>query len=328
MTQESSGGSTLLQATYGYDGLRVYKYGSVNNQYDYGSRYFLYDEEGNPVVELATTGMVFAYYTYGANGLSSRWQYGGYGDYFYEFDPQGSAVAQIQGHGAGVDWSLMFDAYGSGASSITTRGDPASSFGAQWGYHPDSSTGLELLGHRYYDPATGRFINRDPIGYDGGENLYGYANDNPVNYIDPSGFIPSPQCVALLGDISRIYALLMAEIAKYDPVKDGRGGWPKFGGGVTQPGGHYGEIQDLQRGLQNRLNDYRQKCKNDPPPPGNINRAPWIPVPKPVFPRPAPPRRLPRPVAPIIVTPAPGLSPVFTAPGGIKVEFPLEFCPI
>ncbi len=48
-----------------------------------------------------------------------------------------------------------------------------------------------LMGHRYYDPGTGRFLTRDPIGYGGGMNLYGYADGNPVNESDPSGLDPN-----------------------------------------------------------------------------------------------------------------------------------------
>jgi len=60
-------------------------------------------------------------------------------------------------------------------------------FGGQFGYYTDTETGLLCLTHRYYDPGTGKFINRDPIGYQGGENLYGFADGNPVNESDPNG---------------------------------------------------------------------------------------------------------------------------------------------
>ena len=43
------------------------------------------------------------------------------------------------------------------------------------------------LTHRYYDAGTGKFINRDPIGYGGGINLYGFTGNNPVNRSDPNG---------------------------------------------------------------------------------------------------------------------------------------------
>ena len=41
---------------------------------------------------------------------------------------------------------------------------------------------------RYYNPATGRFLSEDPIGFAGsGPNLYAYANENPLRFTDPSG---------------------------------------------------------------------------------------------------------------------------------------------
>jgi RHS repeat-associated protein len=62
-------------------------------------------------------------------------------------------------------------------------------FGGQNGYFTDSDTaaGLICFGHRYYDSSTGRFINRDPIGYEGGENLYAFCGGDPVNGDDPGG---------------------------------------------------------------------------------------------------------------------------------------------
>lgn len=88
-------------------------------------------------------------------------------------------------------WSA-FDAYGALRAAATADAadtfDPIG-FGGQHGYYHDYS-GLYLLTHRYYDAGTGRFVTRDPIGYKGGINLYGFAGNNPVNESDPSGFDP------------------------------------------------------------------------------------------------------------------------------------------
>jgi RHS repeat-associated protein len=61
-------------------------------------------------------------------------------------------------------------------------------YSGQWGGYTDSETGLVLLTHRFYDPETGRFLTRDPIGYEGGINLYAYVGGNPVNWTDPLGW--------------------------------------------------------------------------------------------------------------------------------------------
>jgi RHS repeat-associated protein len=51
--------------------------------------------------------------------------------------------------------------------------------------------------NRYYDPATGRFTQEDPIGLAGGLNLYGFANGDAVNYGDPFGLFGCKRWVAL-----------------------------------------------------------------------------------------------------------------------------------
>jgi RHS repeat-associated protein len=63
-------------------------------------------------------------------------------------------------------------------------------------YDPD--TKLVRFGARDYDPRTGRWTSRDPIGFTGGDtNLYGYTFADPVNFIDPSGLDPLTRCQKL-----------------------------------------------------------------------------------------------------------------------------------
>ena len=52
-------------------------------------------------------------------------------------------------------------------------------------YQTDTESGLQLLGHRYYDPSTGRFITQDPAR--DGENWYAYCGNGPLSRLDPSG---------------------------------------------------------------------------------------------------------------------------------------------
>ena len=62
-----------------------------------------------------------------------------------------------------------------------------------WGYQTqlDSSGMVEFpylhVGARYYDPASGLFLQRDPIGIKGDSNVFQYVMENPISYIDPNG---------------------------------------------------------------------------------------------------------------------------------------------
>ncbi len=55
------------------------------------------------------------------------------------------------------------------------------------GQHYDPTTNLYLYQFRAYSPTLGRFLQRDPIGYVGGMNLYEYVGSSAVGYFDPLG---------------------------------------------------------------------------------------------------------------------------------------------
>ncbi len=122
----------------------------------------------------------------------------------FTYDPQGNLAHLLSMHWPDKTLSQtptvlsasVYDGYGAAATFPVQgqydRPDPVG-FGGQWGYSKDGATGLYLLGRRYYDPQAGRFVNRDPIGYAGGMNLYGFAGNNPVNNQDPSGTSMDPK---------------------------------------------------------------------------------------------------------------------------------------
>jgi RHS repeat-associated protein len=214
-----------LTATYGPDDKRASKTQAGT------TTYYIYDEASdapNPILEEQGSGTdptIVNAYGVAADGIRARYLASAQFYYVYQYDPMGnflqreSAEAFAGGYSA-ID-TAQYDAYGNMLADIqTTNHDAALSrqesigFGGQWGYFTDynnitnsdigADTGLLCLGHRYYDTGTGRFINRDPIGYAGGENLYAFCGGNPVNEVDPEGTSSATMALPLITIIPRI----------------------------------------------------------------------------------------------------------------------------
>ncbi len=86
--------------------------------------------------------------------------------------------------------SYAYDACGvrTVATSDPSAGsDPYAGYGRHYGYYTDWETGLQLCGQRHYDSAAGRWLNRDPISFAGGVNVYEYCGNGPVGMSDASG---------------------------------------------------------------------------------------------------------------------------------------------
>ena len=169
-----------MTAGYSNDGRRIWK--EVNGQ----RVFFIYD--GDTLIgEVDEYGNPTAINTIGATGLVSRLQGGSIGTaVFYLFDPLGNVLHRLNGDG-GIVSSDVYDAWGHREYSNDLTGDPYG-YKGQFGYYTDHETGLILCTHRYYDPQTGRWLTKDPIGHEGGVNLYGYCANDAVNNIDSSGF--------------------------------------------------------------------------------------------------------------------------------------------
>ncbi|HEU5270575.1 MAG TPA: DUF6531 domain-containing protein [Jatrophihabitans sp.] len=119
-------------------------------------------------------------YIYGPDGLPLE-QISASGTLYYHHDQLGSTRALTNSTGTVVA-SYTYDPYGNLKAQAGTVDTPL-----RWnGQYQDSESGLYYLRNRYYDPATGQFLSRDPLVAVTGA-AYGYAADSPLNGADPLG---------------------------------------------------------------------------------------------------------------------------------------------
>ena len=107
--------------------------------------------------------------------------------YYLAYDQVGTLRAVADSNGNVVK-ALTYDTFGNLFSD--SNPDMEVPFGFAGGIY-DRDTGLVRFGYRDYDPVTGKWTAKDPIGFNGGDtNLYGHVLGDPVNLVDPEGLEP------------------------------------------------------------------------------------------------------------------------------------------
>ena len=120
-------------------------------------------------------------------GLGVEAVFGAGGGRYLLTDVQGSVAGLTDAAGA-VSASYRYDAFGAVAAQAgpDATANPLR-FNGSLGVF-DRGTGLLEMRARFYDPATGRFTQRDPLGLAAGDtNLYRFVGNDPVGAADPSG---------------------------------------------------------------------------------------------------------------------------------------------
>ena len=120
---------------------------------------------------------------------------------FYQCDHLGTPQ-ELTDHEGKIAWAAEYKAWGQTKEIISDAARKAgltNPIRFQGQYH-DEETGLHYNRYRYYDPHSGRFVSKDPIGLLGGNNLHQYA-PNPNEWVDPYGLAPGYAIVRHYGDM-------------------------------------------------------------------------------------------------------------------------------
>ena len=188
-------GATSLSFEYNDEGIRTSKVvnGVEHIYYLNGSQIiaelwgnsmciYLYDNDGSPI------GMQYRTTSYAAGDFDTFW---------FTKNVHGDIVSVYNDNGTKL-LTYHYDAWGNFTTQwhLYNGSDYYASYNPfkYRGYYHDSETGFYYLNSRYYDPATGRFINADGLVSTGqglvGYNMYAYCNNNPVNTIASNNQLP------------------------------------------------------------------------------------------------------------------------------------------
>lgn len=147
---------------------------------------FLYQDQLEPVAELDGSGNLVARFVYASKAHVPDYMVKGGVTYRIVSDYLGSVRLVVNTSDGSVAQRMSYDEFGVVLEDTSPGFQP---FGYAGGIY-DRDTRLVRFGARDYDPVSGRWTAKDPIQFEGEQaNFYNYVAMNPINSIDPTGFV-------------------------------------------------------------------------------------------------------------------------------------------
>ena len=227
MSQVKSGTTVQMNYVYNGRGEQVRKFVDTTNTYS------LYDETGHWLGEYNNTGVPTQQVIWMDDlpigvlvGATTEQKL-----HYIEADALGTPRVVVDptrgASGTAVwNWDLQGEAFGTTAPNQNPDGD-ANQFVFNMrfpGQRYDSVSGMNYNYFRDYDPSTGRYVQSDPIGLNGGISTYGYVGGNPMRRTDPLGLRALTDCESQY--LSKYFSTDV--LSKID-VKEGQGKGHTFG---------------------------------------------------------------------------------------------------
>jgi RHS repeat-associated protein len=160
---------------------------------------FVYDD-WNLLVDLDANSNLVRSYMWGLDLSGSEQGAGGVGGLLLfsdHFSPATCHFVACDGNGTVMVLVNVADGTVSAQYEYSPFGETLSATGSAASSNPfrfstkyvDSESGFLYYGYRYYNPSTGRWLSREPLGELGGANLYAFARNSPIGVIDLLGFL-------------------------------------------------------------------------------------------------------------------------------------------
>lgn len=191
-------GGSITGGSYAYDSVGRRKTKNVNSL-PIVTTNFVTDADNREVLEYnGSTGHIQTWYVFGLGPdevLNQMNVAAGTRETMIP-DIQGSVVGTLDS-GTGTLTKAGFQPFGQNTTAVTgTFRYTGRRFDAETIGSSSQPSGLYYYRAREYSPTLGRFLQPDPVGYAGGDNLYAYVNNDPLNNTDPSGLC-LPYCVTV-----------------------------------------------------------------------------------------------------------------------------------